>query len=72
MRILHYIPKDDNMIINYVDMLLSSMGLEAENIFADNEIAAKEKLQTLHFDILHIHGCWYYSAYRILHIAMKN
>lgn len=44
MRILHYIPKNDSMITSYVDMLVNSMGLGAENIIVDAEAAAKEKL----------------------------
>ena len=72
MRILHYICKNDSMVTSYVTILVDSMGLEAENIIVDDETSAKEKLQTIHFDILHIHGCWYYSAYRILKIAVKK
>ena len=60
------------MITNYVNMLVNSMGLEAENVIAEKEALAKEKLQTIHFDILHIHGCWHYSAYRILKTAIKR
>ena len=45
MKILHYIAKDDQMITNYVTMLVDSMGLEAENTITDEEIVAKEKLQ---------------------------
>ncbi|MBP3286218.1 MAG: hypothetical protein J6M15_04690 [Prevotella sp.] len=72
MRILHYIPKNDSMITSYVDMLVNSMGLGAENMIVDAEAAAKEKLQSAHFDILHIHGCWHYSAYRVLKLALKK
>ncbi len=72
MRILHYIPKNDSMVHNYVNMLVNSMGLEAENIIVEDEALAKEKLQTIHFDILHIHGCWCFSAYQILKIAVKK
>ncbi len=72
MRILHFIPKDDNMVINYVNMLVNSMGLESENIITDSETSAKEKLQTIYFDILHIHGCWHYAAHRILKLAIKK
>ena len=72
MRILHYIPKGDSMITDYVNMLVSSMGLEAENIIVDAEPIAKEKLQSIHIDILHIHGCWRYSAYRTLKLATRK
>ena len=60
------------MITSYVNILVGSMGLEAENIIVEDEASAKEKLQTIHFDILHIHGCWYYAAYRVLKMAMAK
>ena len=72
MKILHYIPKADDMLTNYVNMLVSNMGLEADNAIAKEEAKAKEKLKTIRFDILHIHGCWHYSAYRILKLATKR
>lgn len=72
MRILHYIPKADDMLTNYVNMLVSNMGLEAENHIAKEESEAKEKLKVIRFDILHIHGCWHYSAYRILKLAERK
>lgn len=72
MKILHYIAKDDQMITNYVTMLVDSMGLEAENTITDEEIVAKGKLQAFHYDILHIHGCWHYSAHRLYKLAVKR
>lgn len=72
MKILHYIPQADSMIINYVNMLVDSMGLEAENYITKEGAEAKEKFKETHFDILHIHGCWHYSAYRILKLAEKK
>lgn len=72
MKILHYIPTDDSMITKYVDMLTGSMGLEAENTVASTESAAKEKMDSESFDILHIHGCWHYAAYRIFNVAKSK
>ena len=60
------------MVTNYVTMLVNSMGLEAENMIVDTEASAKEQLQNIHFDILHIHGCWRFSAYRILKLAVRK
>lgn len=60
------------MIAGYVNMLVENMGLEAENITASEEIEAKNKLQAIHYDILHIHGCWRNSSSRILKIATKQ
>jgi hypothetical protein len=72
MRILHYYPKDDNMIAGYVNMLVNNMGLEAENVTTTEETEAKEKLQAIQYDILHIHGCWRNSSSRILKIANRQ
>ncbi len=72
MKILHYIPNNDSMITGYVNMLVNSMGLEAENTIVDNESQAKERLKTYHYDILHVHGCWRFSAYRLLKIALQK
>ena len=72
MKILHYIAKDDSMIISYVDMLVGSMGLEADNSIVKSEAEAKECLKSTHYDILHIHGCWHYAAYRVLKNAIKR
>ena len=60
------------MITNYVTILTDSMGLEAENAVTDEESVAREKLQTIHYDILHIHGCWHYSAYRLYKLAVRK
>ena len=60
------------MITRYVDMLTSSMGLEADNTVVTNESDAKEKLSSTFYDILHIHGCWQYSAYRVANIARRK
>ena len=72
MRILHYIPKNEDMLTNYVNMLVGNMGLEAENHIAKEEGEAKERLKAIRFDILHIHGCWHYSAYRMLKLAERK
>lgn len=72
MKILHYIPQDDDMITSYVTMLIDNMGLEAENVIATEEAVAKEKLKSIHFDILHIHGCWRNSSAKIIKTAVKK
>lgn len=72
MKILHYIAKDDNMITSYVDMLVGSMGLEADNCIAKDESDAREHLKSTHYDILHIHGCWHYAAYRVFKLAIRK
>ena len=72
MRVLHYYPKNDSMIASYVNMLVSNMGLETENSIASTESDAKEKLNMLDCDILHIHGCWRTSAARVMKTAFKQ
>ncbi len=72
MKILHYIPDNNSMITKYVNMLVGSMGLEAENIIVTDEAVAKEKLQTTPFHLIHIHGCWHHAAARIFSIAKKR
>lgn len=72
MKILHYIPHNDDMITSYVTMLVDNMGLEAENVVTAEEVVAKEKLKSVHFDILHIHGCWRNSSAKILKTAIKH
>jgi hypothetical protein len=69
MKILHYIPQSDDLINRYVNLLTDSMGLEANNTVATSEGDAKESLNSSPYDILHIHGCWQRSAYRIFKMA---
>ena len=60
------------MITSYVNMLVDNMGLEAENVIITEEAVAKEKLKSIHFDILHIHGCWRNSSAKIIKTAVKK
>lgn len=69
MKILHYITQNDELISKYVTMLTGSMGLEADNTIVTSEGDAREKVKGGFFDILHIHGCWQYGAYRIFNMA---
>lgn len=60
------------MITAYVTMLVDNMGLEAENTVTSLEVEAKEKLKTIHYDILHIHGCWRSSSAKVFRNAIKE
>lgn len=73
MRILHlYASNAPSVITDYVKMLCEQMGHETEN---ESTIAVQEALQMLrdrHYDLLHIHGCWQYAAYRAVRQAQRR
>ncbi len=70
--VIHYTPQDDSMITSYVDMLTKGMGLEAGNSVATTEAAARQLIESRHFDILHVHGCWQRSAAQLWQIVRKK
>lgn len=72
MRILHYSPLQDSMIDQYVSMLCDGMGLECNNEIVKDAEEAHHRLDTICYDILHIHGCWHNSFYRIVRLALKK
>lgn len=72
MRILHFFPKDDSMISQYVTMLHESMGLECSNEMVTDAKEAQKNLCSSHYDILHIHGCWNSSLYFVAKQAIKS
>ncbi len=71
MRVLHYYPKDDAIISAYVTALCDSMGLECTNERATEPADALQRLRERPFDLLHLHGCWRNSSYRIVQQAFK-
>lgn len=73
MRILHYYASNSpEAITQYVKMLCEQMGTEAEQESATTVQEALQKLRDRHYDLLHIHGCWQYAAYRIASKALKG
>lgn len=58
MRVLHFYPKDNDMVAQYVETLCSAMDgyadVSAESSFAAFKKSARER----HPDIVHLHGCW--------------
>lgn len=72
MRILHYYPKDDQLVSLHVDMLCHSMGLEAENHTATEADKARTLLRGGNYDVLHLHGCWRNSLRTIAGMARKQ
>ena len=72
MRILHFFPKDDSMISQYVTMLHESMGLECSNEMVTDAKETQRNLCSSHYDILHIHGCWNSSLFFVVKQAIKS
>ena len=70
-RVLHYCPTPDSMIAQYVAMLCQERVGGIDATAADTKESAIQQLRSHHFDILHIHGCWNYSAYSVLRVAFK-
>ena len=70
MRVLHFLPPDDSMITQHVNILTSGMGLEAENHVVTDAVKAKTLLQGGSYDILHIHGCWRNASRTIVNKAL--
>jgi len=72
MKILHYYPTDpQGVIAPYVIMLCEGMGLECTNERTPSASEAMQHLRNSHYDILHIHGCWHNSLWRIGRTALS-
>jgi len=71
-RILHFYPNNNVMISDYVTMLNENMGLECSNEMLSEQGLAQQRLQSSHYDILHLHGCWNASSYPIVKQAIKS
>ena len=72
MRILHFIPQTDTATSKYFSILADNMGLEVENHKATTSEEAKQLLNSIQFDILHIHGCWNNAQFTIVRKALKQ
>lgn len=72
MRILHYYPSDDKLIASYVTTLCDTMGVSCVNEKATEPSEALSMLHSSPYDILHLHGCWRTSAYRIVKEAFRH
>lgn len=72
MRILHFYPKTDANISQYLDLLTGNMGLEVENHKASSGEEAKHLLRTIDFDILHVHGCWQNAQFTLVRKALNR
>ena len=72
MRILHFYSKDNKVISQYVSMLKSNMGLEAENHVVTELKEAKTLMHGGDYDLLHVHGCWRNSTRTVVKMALNN
>jgi len=72
MRVLHFYPNNDSLIKQYVTMLSENMGLECTNEMVTDPAVVQQRLQSSHYDILHLHGCWRISSYLVVRQAIKN
>lgn len=72
MRILHYIPKGQELVTQYVRTLTGAMGTGCENLVVDDSAEACNQLQERLFDILHIHGCWRNSQAKVVRRARRS
>jgi len=72
MRVLHFYSSDDSMIASYVTMLNENMGLECTNEMVTDASVAQQRLQSSHYDIVNLHGCWRISSYLVVRQAVKN
>lgn len=71
-RVLHYYPQSDSMVSQYVAMLSEHTGLECSNEQATEMADALQRLRSSHYDILHLHGCWRNSSYRVVRQALRQ
>ena len=72
MKILHFYPKSDQMIAQYVGILAEGMRHSAEIQRADTLGAFKTKLNEMRPDIVHIHGCWQFALNQAAAMARKQ
>lgn len=72
MRILHFYQSSAGLIAQHVETLCRQMGLSAENLTATHQQEALQLLRGQHFDVLHLHGCWYTPMSRVARVAQKQ
>ena len=72
MRILHYYASNaPEVVTEYVKILCEQMGQDAENESSTLVQEALQMMRDRHYDLLHIHGCWQYGAYRVARQAQR-
>ena len=58
MKILHFYHAQNDLQARYVGLLMETMATSAEVRACTSLADIKQALDTQHYDILHIHGCW--------------
>ena len=58
MKILHFYHQQNDLQARYVGLLMETMATSAEVRACTSLADIKQALDTQHYDILHIHGCW--------------
>ena len=58
MRILHFYHQESDLQAHYVALLMQTMAGSVEVQALSSLTEVRKALDTQHFDILHIHGCW--------------
>lgn len=58
MRVLHFYPDKNSMVMEYIDMLRRAMGDYAETEIVRNLSDLKKQVKSQKPDIVHLHGCW--------------
>ena len=73
MKILHFYPEEDrDMIAAYVDTLCAHMGVGVVSDKATRVADALQLLDSHHYDVLHLHGCWRNTSLRVVRKALKG
>ena len=73
MKILHYVAQQEpELTAKYVHTLCDAMGTDAECIVTNSLSDAIGQLNAKHYDLLHLHGCWNYTAYRVVRHALRK
>lgn len=72
LRILHFYNNQNELQARYVGMLTEYMGGSVELYAYHSLPEVKETLNNIHFDILHIHGCWSVHYAKAAMLALRN
>jgi hypothetical protein len=72
MRILHFYTKDNDNICQYVNMLKSNTGLEAETHVVTELKEARALMHGGDYDVLHVHGCWRNAMRTVVNMALEQ
>ena len=72
MRILHFYNQQNDLQTRYISLLLETMAGSVEVKACNTLVDIKKELDALHYDILHIHGCWSVQYAKAAGYAKRN